>query len=185
MMEGVIARLLTRFEEGKLSRRQFVQSVALAATVARAFEAAPAVAADSGLIKAVGVNHISIQTPDYAKSRDLYVNLLGARILADDGKSCSLKVGETVLIFRYPSVRRPAFSGSEKVDHGSSAPGVDHISYTVANWETDPRVEEAVRTELTRRGLPTGQDQEPGKSRTFHINDPIGLGLQMGGKDQV
>lgn len=180
-MENIIDKLLTDFERGKMNRRQLIKSVALSAVAATG--AIPASADDNKPFKAVGINHISIQAPDYAVARDFYTGVLGVEVLQDDGKGCSLQVGETTILLRKPSVRRKAIAG--KVDHGSEQPGVDHISYTVANWESDERVEQAIRAELERRGLPTGQDQRPGKTRTFHINDPIGLGLQLGGKRQL
>jgi catechol 2,3-dioxygenase-like lactoylglutathione lyase family enzyme len=183
-MQNLIGDLLQQFEQGKLSRRQLVKNLVGAVTAASVLGATPAAASDGGLIRAVGINHISIQAPDYAAERDFMVGLLGVEVSKDDGHSCSFKVGETVILIRKPSVRRKAISGV-KVNHGSETPGVDHISYTLANWETDPRVEQATRQELSRRGLPTGQDQIPGKSRTFHVDDPFGLGLQLGGKSQV
>lgn len=184
-MENVVAGLLADFERGKISRRQLIQSITVSAMAVACGRAVPALASDNReLIKAIGINHISIQAPDYAMERDFYVGILGLEVLDDDGKSCSLKCGDTTILIRKPSIRRKSVDGS-KVDHGSDTPGVDHISYTFANWESDDRVEAAVKAELQRRGLPTGQDQRPGKSRTFHVNDPIGVGLQIGGKSQV
>lgn len=183
-MENQIVNLLENYECGKITRRQLIQSVALSAVATASASAVPAFAEGGSPFKAIGINHISIQTPDYAASRDFYAGILGAEVLNDDGKSCSFRVGETTILLRKPSVRRKAVDSS-KVDHGSDRPGVDHISYTVANWETDERVERAVRAELERRGLSTGQDQRPGKTRTFHVNDPVGLGLQLGGKEQL
>src|ERR1700678_1948292 len=99
-MEHVIAKLLQDFEQGKMSRRQLIQSLALTAATASAVGAAPPAEADSKLIKAIAVNHIVYNVPDYAKARDLYAGLLGLQSSNDDGKSCRLKIGDTTLVIR-------------------------------------------------------------------------------------
>lgn len=176
-MEHIITKLLQEFEQGKMSRRQLIQSLTLTATAA-AMGAAPASAADSKLIKAVNIDHISYQVADYAKSRDFYEGLLGLEASKDDGKSCQLRVGNTRLILRNLGVRP---IGTEGGTSGSDSPGVDHIAFTLANWEKDKRVKEAMRAELKRRGLPA----ETGTSGGFRsVPDMDGLGVQTGGKDQ-
>jgi hypothetical protein len=187
-MEGVIGKLLEAFEHGKINRRQLIHSLMVTAVGTAVAEETPA-ADDSGLVTAAGINHISIQAMDVDRECNFYINVLGLKVLshAEDnlrGKTCMLQVGDTKILIRNPSVRRQASPGL-KVNHGSDVPGVDHISYTMANWDADPEVEKAVRANLLRMGLPTGQDQQPGKSRTFHVNDLIGLGVQLGGKSQV
>ena len=62
-MERFIANLVKDFESGKISRRQFCETVALAATVYAAGDAAKA-APSSGL-KMLGVNHVSYACSDY------------------------------------------------------------------------------------------------------------------------
>src|ERR1700738_4348875 len=69
-MESVIAKLLQDFEQGKMNRRQLIQSLALAASAAGA--ATPGLAASGKGFKAVAVNHISYQVADYARTRDFY-----------------------------------------------------------------------------------------------------------------
>jgi hypothetical protein len=46
------------------------------------------------ILKAVAFNHINYQVPDYAKVRDFYVNLLGMKVVWDDGKQCSVECGD-------------------------------------------------------------------------------------------
>src|SRR5215471_10392378 len=94
-MEHIIDRLVRDFETGKLSRRQLVQSLAVAASAATA--AAPA---DPAPFKAVTVNHISYQVADYAKTRDFYAGLLGMEVSHDDGRQCYLSFGNTFLLPR-------------------------------------------------------------------------------------
>src|SRR2546428_8300537 len=88
-MESVIAKLLQDFEQGKMNRRQLIQSLSVAAAAAAAAVGmAPAAKAASNPLQALYVNHISYQGNDYKKVRDFYVDLLGMKITEDDGKQC-------------------------------------------------------------------------------------------------
>jgi catechol 2,3-dioxygenase-like lactoylglutathione lyase family enzyme len=162
-MEHIMAKLLQDFEQGKMNRRQLIQSLALAATAA-AVSAAPATAADTKVAQAIYINHVSYQVADYAKTRDFYADLFGMKVSRDDGKQCRLSVGDSLIIAR----NRP-----------SDTPRVDHIAYTIANWDTDKKVRDAVGAELKRRGLEVRET-----TGSFHIKDPDGFEVQMGGKDQ-
>jgi catechol 2,3-dioxygenase-like lactoylglutathione lyase family enzyme len=165
-MEHIMAKLLQDFEQGKMTRRQLIQSLALASTVAAA-SAAPVAAADSKVTQAVYINHVSYQVADYAKTRDFYADLFGMKVSRDDGKQCRLSVGESLLVVRNASSRP------------SDTKGVDHIAYSIANWDTDKKVKEAVGAELKRRGLEVRET-----TGSFHVKDPDGFEVQMGGKDQ-
>ena len=160
-MEQIIAKLVHEFEQGKLSRRQLIQSLTIAATAACG-ASAPATAAEGKIIPATNFNHVSYQVTDYAKSRDFYAGLFGMKVSEDDGKQCRLSFGNNILIVRS---RQPA-------------PKVDHIAYTIANWDQD---KEAIAAEVKRRGLKIVQ----GDTKTsLHILDPDGLGVQFGGLRQ-
>jgi catechol 2,3-dioxygenase-like lactoylglutathione lyase family enzyme len=161
-MEGLIATLLQSFEEGKMTRRQLIQSLALAATAASAVGAAPAAPAaspDGARFKAVAVNHISYEVRDYAKIRDFYADLLGMKVSQDDGKQCYLSFGDTFVIPR---------------NYASSTPRIDHVAYTIENWD-----QRAVEAELKRRGLQPRADT----ANSFHVKDPAGFNLQISGKE--
>jgi len=161
-MEHIIAKLLQEFETGKLNRRQLIQNLALAVTAASAISAVPAAAAEGKAIKAINLNHVSYQVTDYKKTRDFYAGLLGMAVTEDDGKQCRLQFGDNLLIVRN---RQPAGK-------------VDHIAYTVANWDQE---KEAIEAEVKRRGLKIVQ----GDAKTsLHVLDPDGLGVQFGGTRQ-
>src|SRR5262245_53911226 len=159
-MESLIAKLLQDFEEGKMTRRQLIQSLALTATAASALSAAPA---DGYVAKAVSINHVSYQVSDYKKVRDCYAGLFGMKVSRDDGMQCRLSFGDNILIVRN---RQPAGK-------------VDHIAYTIANWDTDKSVKPKVEAELKRRGLEIRTTEG-----SFHVQDPEGFEVQMGGKEQ-
>jgi catechol 2,3-dioxygenase-like lactoylglutathione lyase family enzyme len=163
-MEHIISRLLGDYENGRVTRRQLIQALALTATAAstagRAEAASPAVA--------TSINHVSMQVADYTKTRDFYSSLFGMKVTDDNGKTqCRLTFGDNSLIARNAGSRPGG-----KV-------GVDHIAYTLANWDTDKTVRPGVEAELKRRGLNIRTTEG-----SFHVQDPDGFEVQMGGKQQ-
>src|SRR6266545_3592476 len=121
-MEGVIAGLLKDFEDGKMTRRQLIQSLALAAAAAapgasalaqtaaqpkppipQAFAPAP--------WKTVWLDHISYAVSDYRKSTAFYRDLMGWTVRNDNGTSqATLDInGIGGIIIR--NARRPAAEG--------------------------------------------------------------------------
>jgi len=158
-MEQIIDKLLHAFEKGRMSRRQLVRSLAVAASASAA--ALPVEAAETGGFKAVTVNHISYQVADYARTRDFYISLLGMKPSNDDGKQVNLAFGDSFLLPR-------------NTRNGGPTPRVDHIAYTIENWDKN-----AVEAELKRRGL----DPRPDTENSFHVKDPDGFNLQISGKD--
>src|SRR3989475_10003859 len=108
-MESVIAKLLQDFEQGKMNRRQLIQSLSVAAAAVAGM--APAAEAAGKPLEALYVNHISYQVNDYKKVRDFYVDLLGMKITEDDGMQCRLVFGNNILIPRNRANGGPAKHG--------------------------------------------------------------------------
>jgi len=162
-MEQIIANLLNDFERGWMSRRQLVQT--LAAGIAAA-TATPALAASPTKLKAISVNHISYGVADYARTRDFYADLLGMKVSQDTGQQCYLGFGDTLVTAR--KTRSP-----------DGKPYIDHVAYTLGNWEPgNAEHEAAVEEELKRRGLDPKPDLG-GDSKSFHVRDPDGFNLQV------
>ena len=163
-MEHIITKLVQDFEQGKMTRRQLIQSLTIAATAAATSSTVAAAPAAEGYVaKVTAFNHVSYQVADYKKCRDFYAGLFGMKVSRDDGMQCRLSFGDNILIVR----------------NRTPNPKVDHIAYSIAGWDTDKSVKPAVEAELKRRGL---------KIRTtegsFHVSDPEGFEVQMGGKEQ-
>ena len=164
-MEYIIGKLLQDYEHGKMTRRQLIQTLALTATAASAGGTAAQAASPAN---AIAINHVSMQVADYAKTRDFYASVLGMAVSDDDKKNqCRLSFGGNVIIARSASSRPGG-----KI-------GIDHMAYTLANWDTDKSVKPAVEAELKRRGLTVRVQGE-----SFHVQDPDGFEVQMGGKSQ-
>lgn len=83
--------------------------------------------------------------------------------MGDNGKQCELILGDTNTFV----IPRNAPAGGE-------TPRVDHIAYTIENWDKD-----AVKAELERRGL----NPQPDTENSFHVKDPNGFDLQISGKE--
>jgi catechol 2,3-dioxygenase-like lactoylglutathione lyase family enzyme len=166
-MEHVIAEMLQNFEQGKISRRQLIQSLAMAAAAASAAGAAPAMVG-SGLtpMKATYLNHVGYRVADHTKTAAWYADVFGLKVVLDDGMKTALAVGESQVIF-----------------HNRQHPGqlpVDHVAFTIANWDTDKTVRPAVSAEIKRRGIEVKRETDC----CIHINDVDGFEVQLGGKDQ-
>ena len=164
-MEDFIAGLVDDLDTGKIDRRQFCETVALAGIVyAAGAEAANAAPAQG--FKPIAVNHISYACPDYRKARDFYASVFGMVPVreADNGKQARLMFGP-----------EPGKGGSFLIPrNGSTATKakavVDHICYTIPNWD-----EAKIRAALKEKGLgePTGR---PG---SLHVYDPFDYDVQF------
>src|SRR6185295_2018792 len=159
-MERFIADLVRKFEGGKIDRREFCQTVALAATVYAAGDAANAQTGTG--FKVLGINHISYTCPDYTKARDFYTSVFGLENVPkkDNGKQANLmfgpeagKGGSFIVARNATASNRPA-----------SQALVDHICFTMSNWK-----EEAVRGAIKGKGLQISG----GRNGSLHVLDPF------------
>jgi catechol 2,3-dioxygenase-like lactoylglutathione lyase family enzyme len=165
-MEQLIAKLLQGFEQGTMTRRQLVQSLALAATAASAASSAPAAAAGSNVVKTAYLNHVAYYVADYRRSRDWYADLFDMKVVLDDGRKANLSVGDEALLI-FHDRKSP------------NTPIIDHVCFTIADWDADKSVRGKVEAELKRRGLDPRATEH-----SLFIKDPDGFSLQLGGKDQ-
>jgi catechol 2,3-dioxygenase-like lactoylglutathione lyase family enzyme len=170
-MERLIGKLVHDFERGGISRRQLIQSLALVATAASG-KASPAAAAAGTGFKTVDVNHISLQVKDYRVSRDFYVDLMGMKVAIDNGRGRN----ESILTWgrgndQYLITRNHPVIPGQSPDPNPK-PVVDHVSFTIADWDKN-----AVEAELNRRGL----NPRPDTDDSFIIKDPDGFTLQIQG----
>jgi catechol 2,3-dioxygenase-like lactoylglutathione lyase family enzyme len=165
-MERFIANLVKKFESGKIDRREFCQTVALAATVYAAGDAAQAQVSTG--FKVLGINHFDYTCPDYTKARDFFTSVFGLEAHKDDGKRVNLGFGPpagyggSFIIARNPTnQQRPPAQAV-----------VDHFCFTLSDWN-----EEKVRAALKAKG----QEISGGRPGSLHVRGPYGYDIQYAG----
>jgi len=184
-MESIINGLLKQFEDGKMTRRQLIQSLSLAAVAAAPGGAAfaqgnastiPAATAPPAF-KTVWLDHISYAVTDYRKSTAFYRDLMGWEIRNDNGKNqCTMKIGDLGEII----IRNRREPDAPAAGQPAAAPitgVINHVSYGIANWNT-----EAVKATLEKRGLTPRPDMVGDNFKSFHVKDPDGWDLQISNK---
>jgi len=208
-MESVIAGLLKDFEDGKMSRRQLIQSLALAAAAAmpgasalaqtaaaqpkppipQAFEPAP--------WKTVWLDHISYAVTDYRKSTAFYRDLMGWSVRNDNGTSqATLDInGIGGIIIR--NRRAPAEGQTAGAAAAPSAAGTANAQPATGgqrqrppitgvinhvSWGVQPWDTEKVKAELEKRGLAPRPDMVGENFKSYHVTDPDGWDLQISNK---
>ncbi len=191
-MESVIAKLLGDFESGKMSRRQLIQSLTMAALAAPAAALAgqgpaPAPSAHAAAPwKTVWLDHISYAVSDYKKSTAFYTNLMGWEVQNDNGTNqATLKIGNVGGIIirnqRQPATNaQPAANPQANPNQPPRPPltgVINHISYGIEPWDT-----EKVKAELEERGLHPRPDMVGDTFKSFHVFDPDGWDLQISNK---
>ncbi len=182
-MEQTIETLLADFESGRMTRRQLIKHLAMAASLA-----APATALAQGAPakapwKTVRLDHISYSVTDYKRSAAFYSSLMGWEVANDNGTNqATLRIGDIgEIIIR--NARRPdsaeasarqAPSPAAQADRPPITGVINHISYGVSPWDTD-----GVKAELERRGLKPRPDMVGENFKSWHVLDPDGWDLQI------
>ena len=174
-----------------MSRRQLIQSLAMAALAAPAAALAQSTAATPSVDaaapwKTVWLDHISYAVTDYKKSTSFYTNLMGWEVQNDNGTNqATLKIGSVGGIIirnqRQPAAAtQPAANAQANANQPSRPPltgVINHISYGIEPWDT-----EKVKAELERRGLHPRPDMVGENFKSFHVFDPDGWDLQISNK---
>ena len=196
-METVIAGLLKDFEDGKMTRRQLIQSLALAAAAAMPGAAAAQTVAQSRAPiaqpfepapwKTVWLDHISYAVSDYRRSTAFYRDLMGWEIRNDNGTNqCTLKIGDIGGIIirnrREPAANTQPAASAQPAGNGQGGQAsrppitvvINHISWGVQPWDT-----EKVKAELEKRGLKPRPDMVGENFKSWHVTDPDGWDLQI------
>lgn len=178
-MERFIANLVKGLDSGEIDRREFCKTVALAAAVYGAGDAARAQAQRG--FKIIGINHISYTCPDYTKARDWYGSVLNMKSFdgRDDGKRANMMFGPepgkggTFLVARTDgNVASGAAVAPIGGDTGATSRPeavIDHICYTIPNWD-----EARVRATLKAKGLDV-----TGRDGSLHVYDPFDYDVQI------
>ena len=151
-MEAMISRLVSRFEKGKLSRRELVQGLtAIAATGSTAL-------GQETVLKATKVDHVSIQVTDLPRAVAFYQKIFGLRVVSEDKPNEIVRLGG--------GGRGAIVSLHHKAPTGI----VDHFALGIENFNKD-----AVTQTLKGQGITTQENLDYG----FYIKDPEGMNVQI------
>ena len=153
-MHAVIDELVTRFEQGALSRRDLLQGLTV---LAAASGAAPA-AAQTTPFRATRIDHISVQVTDVARSVAFSDQIFGHKNVSEDKHNEIVRMGVTKIIV---SLHRKPPVGI-----------VDHFAIAIDDFDR-----EAVTAELAKHGLTAEQNLDYG----FFVRDPEGIPVQIVG----
>ncbi|MBS1814019.1 MAG: VOC family protein [Acidobacteria bacterium] len=158
-MHTQINSMLRSYENGGLSRRQFLEGMVMLAGAATA--------SSQNLMKPaeplvpVSINHVAIGVKDLARSTDWYTRLFQMEKVHRADRLSILRFGNTRLLLR------PELPESKSVRAGR----ISHVMYGLAQFD-----EEGV----VQRLLELGIDHPKKDGRSFHIKDPDGLDVQLG-----
>jgi catechol 2,3-dioxygenase-like lactoylglutathione lyase family enzyme len=185
-MEAFVAVKLDEFAKGKISRRQLLETLTVAATTtAAATGSAAAAAGPDPAIKPALVNHISYTCPDFKKAADWYGKVLNLEMIGPTdhdvagvfGKRGTKPMGVTAndvplsyIIFRTRAEAPPQPGAAPR---RKSQAVVEHMGYTVADFDR-----EKAKVELKRLGVEAVRD---GGLYSLHMLDPFGYDVQLSG----
>jgi catechol 2,3-dioxygenase-like lactoylglutathione lyase family enzyme len=150
-MEAIISNLVSRFENGVLSRRALVQSLAMLAAGGTAAQA------QEGLnFSAATIDHVSIQVADLKRSSEFYRKMFGFKEVRGEPARNILRLGNTGTLVSL-NLEKPAAT-------------VDHFAIGIPRYNKDV----AVRY-FTERGIKPLEGNFAG----FHVLDPDGIRVQI------
>jgi len=196
--------LVSDFENGCMTRRQLIQSLAMLTVVAAPSPVAASEAQSATQAASIpqafeptgwrtaALDHISYAVADYRRSVAFYRDLMGWTIRSDNGTTQTTLdingLGEIIIRNR----REPATAtpGARPQSAGSPADGttaqqgqgtrppitgvINHVSWGIHGWDTAK-----VEAELKRRGLNPRPDMVGENFKSFHVLDPDGWDLQI------
>jgi catechol 2,3-dioxygenase-like lactoylglutathione lyase family enzyme len=154
-MEAIISNLLSRFEQGRLTRRELVNGLTM---LAAAGEATSAAHAQEAGLKGVKVDHVSIQVSDLPRAVAFYEKIFGFTVVSEDKPNEIVRLGSGKVLV--------------SLHHKSPTGLVDHFAIGVENFNR-----EAVTRDLKQLGVTPENNLDAG----FHIKDPEGMNVQIVG----
>jgi len=154
-MKPVITDLVTRYETGRMSRRDLIQGLTMlvAAASAKGADSAP----EATQLNCTGVDHVSVRVKDLKRSAEFYQSLFGLESRGEDKEHRILRLGKD---------RRVIVSLRQDEPYGQ----IDHFGLKIEGFNKD-----AATRLLTTRGLTPKEDWEYG----YYVRDPDNAVVQM------
>ncbi len=154
-MKNIIEKMLDSYEKGGVSRRDFVQSLAV-------IIAAPTILSQAGEAPLTGkmLNHVTLYVSDVARSKKFYQRLLALPVRKEEKDLCNLDLGESFL-YLYQK---------------DSAPAIDHFCVGINSFNAD-----TVFEKLKKEFPSSNPIMEDGKE--IYLRDPDNTRVQLSAKD--
>jgi catechol 2,3-dioxygenase-like lactoylglutathione lyase family enzyme len=150
-MEAIISNLVSRFEKGRLSRRELVSGLAALAA------GGTAAGAQEGLNFATAtIDHVSIQVSDLKRSSEFYQKMFGFKEVSGEPARNILRLGNTRTLVSF-NLEKPSAT-------------VDHFAIGIPRYNKDAAVRH-----FTERGVTPLEGNFAG----FHVLDPDGIRVQI------
>ena len=205
-MSDDLTTLFRAFDRGRLTRRQLLAALGLAAAVrpASALAQGQCGGARAGTPdcdttpaklpfeptgwKTVLLDHFSCQAADYPKEAAYYTALMNWKIRSDDGKQAILDIGDWGELTIRGGYQAPAPTAADEAAAAARAARAGGAGGPRAPrqaifdnfcWGIEPWDAVKVETELKKRGLSPVAEDRGSEFQSFHIKDPDGFDLQI------
>jgi catechol 2,3-dioxygenase-like lactoylglutathione lyase family enzyme len=180
MMRDEIDKLVTAYDEKRISRRQLIGALLVASAAplgADGGQQKPAVnltgtpAPDNALFRGRIVNHVTLRVKDVEESRRFYQELLGARVLLD--ARTSEQAGSIDLLLGDSFVT---------VSGGRGTPDIDHFAIGLDPWPGAERALDMVQKRFPASEARTSRNQfsKAAEVSSVMLKDPSGIAVQLG-----
>ena len=149
-MHEDIEGIVEDYDRGRISRREMIAY--LSAFAAAMAVGSKVVGAEPSTFRANGLNHIALNTPDIAVSRDFYVEHLGLKVVREGASNCFMTCDDNfVALFR------------------SSNSGLNHFCFSVDDYDVAD-----AEQKLSAKGLKSRR-----AGNRIYFNDPHGIEVQL------
>jgi len=188
-MKAFAASKLDDYSKGKISRRQLLESLTVAAAATAATGGAQAARAPNRALKAALVNHISYQCPDLRRVADWYSRVfnmeqvtypsepsqIGMPFGRRNQKPLGVTADDVPTSYIVVRTRNPNGTAADKgaLARPPSRAVIEHVAYTVADFDRD-----RAAAELRALGV---QNVRNGGLYSLHMADPFGFDIQLSG----
>ena len=188
-MQAFVATKLDDYSRGKISRRQLLELLTVAAVTTAPAGGANAAPAPNRALKAALVNHISYQCPDFHRVADWYSRVfnmeqvtypseptqIGMPFGRRNQKPLGVTADDVPTSYIVLRTRNPQGTAADKSASARprSRATIEHLAYTVADFDRD-----RARAQLQAMGV---QNIRNGGLYSLHMTDPFGYDIQLSG----
>ncbi len=157
-MKQLLEKMLDDYENGKLSRRQFIQGLVALGLGGGAAWQVLAASAPKPFFRTRTINHVTIHASDVARSKAFYQRLTGLPIRDEAKDFCEFRLDGGFLGLYAPEA--------------AGRPGFDHFCFGIEKY--DAKRVHTLLTEVAPESHPTIEDEDQ-----VYVRDPDGVRVQF------